>query len=127
MDSVPARKFGADLLQLEKIDWDQIIPGKIYYIRVRNKDQSKNVWGLKQDIIGRINLIDDAGVSFDTFFYRNMDPRNGSPSWKKKEGRMLILKEALTIKNLNNNTTFYIESKTKNTTRRKRARSMRKK
>ncbi len=121
MDSAPARKFGGDLLQLKKIDWQDIVPGKVYYIRVRNKDQSKNVWGLKRDIIGKINIIDNTGVSFDTFFYRNMDPRNGRPTWKKEEGRMLIFKQALTTKNLNNNTTFYIESRTNNSTRRKRS------
>ncbi len=122
MNSVPTRKLAGDLQSLTKVDWKKLIPGKIYFIRMRNLDKSKNVWGFKKDFIGKINLIDNTGISFDAIYSREADPRNGKSTWKKENSsnsRVLILKEALIKKNPEDNTTFYIDPKNiKNTTRR---------
>lgn len=119
MNQVPARKYSGDLLNLKQINKDNVQKNKIYYIRVRNKDKGKNIRGLKKDYIGKINLIDDTGISFDIIFSRYADPRDGKPIWKKEDTRMLILKEALIKKDKNDNTMFFIDDtlKTKNTTR----------
>lgn len=116
MDSVPTRKISGDLRTLKKVDWKDVQSGKVYYIRVRNKDVSEDVWGLKEDYIGKINHIDKDGISFDYIFHRYADPRHGAPTWRKKkeESRVLILTEGLTKKNLADNTTFYIDTKTSN-------------
>ncbi len=114
MDRFPTRKISGELTSLEKVQWNEVRPGKVYYIRVRNKDVSKDAWGHKMDYIGTINRIDNDGISFDYTFYRNADLRNGRPTWKKGDNRVLILKEALTKKDIADNTTFYIDKKVSN-------------
>lgn len=111
MNTPPLRKFGSELTKLKKVNYKNIKLGKFYYIRVRNKDNGSNIWGFKQDFIGKITNINDTGVSFDFLYVRNADPRHGASTWKKASdyNRVLILTESLKRKNLNDNTTFYID------------------
>ena len=113
MNASPKKKFSAELTGLTKVDSKKLQPGKFYYIRIRNKDQAANIWGIKEDFIGKINRIDDAGVSFDFTYKRNADPRHGASVWKKASGdnRVFVFGESLKHKNLEDNTTFYIDEK----------------
>jgi hypothetical protein len=107
MDAIPTRKYGGDLRDLKRAAVKDIIPGKFYYIRMRNKDVSADSWGAKEDFIGRINVVDATGISFDAAFSRYGDPRHGKPVWKKTDSRVLLLRESLVKKNMEDNTTFY--------------------
>lgn len=120
MDIYPTRKHGGDLLELKRITLKDIIPGKVYYIRMRNKDVSEDIWGAKQDFIGKINIINDTGVSFDAVYMRNADPRHGKSVWKKTDNRVLILREGLIKKNMEDNTTFYVPADMNSSTRKTR-------
>lgn len=111
MNATPSRKYGSDLRHLTKVDVKDLEVGKFYYIRMRNKDKGPDVWGAKIDFIGKINMIDDVGVSFDFTYRRNADPRNGASAWKKENNRVLILAESLMHKNMEDNTTFYTDNK----------------
>jgi hypothetical protein len=111
MNSTPSRKYGADLRHLTKVDVKDLEVGKFYYIRMRNKDKGPDVWGAKIDFIGKINMIDDVGISFDFMYRRNADPRNGASVWKKENNRVLILAESFKHKNMEDNTTLYIDNK----------------
>jgi hypothetical protein len=108
MDAIPARKHRGDLRDLKRVAVKDVIPGKVYYIRMRNKDVSADIWGAKEDFIGRINVVDATGISFDAAFSRYGDPRHGKPAWKKTDSRVLLLRESLVKKNMDDNTTFYI-------------------
>ncbi len=109
-------------MNLTKVDWKKIVPNKFYFIRMRNLDTSANIWGFRKDFIGKINRIDADGISFDAIYEREADPRHGKSTWKKmnpSESRVLILKEALTKKNPEDNTMFFIDPKnTRSVTRR---------
>ena len=111
MNATPSRKYGSDLRHLTKVDVKDLEVGKFYYIRMRNKDKGPDVWGAKIDFIGKINMIDNIGVSFDFMYRRNADPRDGAPVWKKESNRVLILAESLKHKNMEDNTTFYMDNK----------------
>ena len=109
MDILPRRKYGGELQELVKVPAKDVIPGKFYYIRMRNKDVSADIWGAKEDFIGQINVVDNIGTSFDAVYSRGADPRHGKPVWKRTPGKMiLILKKAFSIKSMDNNTTFYV-------------------
>ncbi len=120
MESAPSRKFGDDLTKLKKVDWKNLESGKIYYIRVRNKDQSKDVWGFNSDFIAKVVRVNDDGVRFDAMFRRG-DPRHGVPTWKKDTMEVFLPKEAMTKKNMKDNTTFYVDSKAVGTRKNKGA------
>jgi len=113
MNSTPSRKHSSELTKLTKVNVDDLEVGKIYYIRIRNKDQGPNVWGIKEDFIGKINKIDPEGVSFDYSFTRNADPRHGASVWKKagEYNRVFVLSDSLKHKNMEDNTTFYVDTK----------------
>ena len=119
MDQVPSKKHSGELLKLKHVDYKNVQPNKIYYIRVRNRDKGKNVRGLKADYVGKIHMIDGTGISFDILYKRNADPRDGKAVWEKLDQRMLILKEAFTQKSKEDNTMFFVDdsAKPKNTTR----------
>ncbi len=105
MEFVPARKFGGDLMQLLEVSDAKVRPNKFYYIRVRNKDLSDEIHGLRLDYIGKINVVDHDGISFDYVFYREPGKK-----WKRlrQEARVLILREAFLKNDSEDNTTFYI-------------------
>lgn len=113
MDSSPLRKYGSELTNLQRVNVKDLKIGKFYYIRMRNKDKGPHIWGANQDFIGKINMIDNIGISFDFTYKRNTDPRHGVPVWKKAKdyNRVLILSEAFKHENMNDNTTFYIDTK----------------
>lgn len=114
MNSSPLRKYGSELTNLQRVNIKDLKVGKFYYIRMRNKDKGPHIWGANKDFIGKINMIDNTGISFDFTYKRNADPRYGTSVWKKGEdyyNRVLILSEAFKHKNMNNNTTFYIDTK----------------
>jgi hypothetical protein len=112
MDACPTRKYSGELRNLKRVGHEDIIPGKVYYIRMRNRDVSADIWGTNQDFIGKINIIDTTGVSFDAMYTRNADPRHGRPIWKKTDDRVLLLKESLTKRAMDDNTTFYVPADT---------------
>ena len=105
MEIVPARKFGGDLMQLLEVPVAKVRPNKFYYIRVRNKDLSSEIHGLKLDYIGKINVVDKDGISFDSVFYREPGKK-----WKRPRHseRVLILREAFLKNDIEDNTKFYI-------------------
>lgn len=105
MELVPARKFGSDLMQLLEVSEANVRPNKFYYIRVRNKDLSDEIHGLRLDYIGKINIVDNDGISFDSVFYREPGGK-----WKRPRHneRVLILREAFLKNDSEDNTTFYI-------------------
>ncbi len=105
MEFVPVRKFGGELMQLLEVPVAKVRPNKFYYIRVRNKDLSGEVHGLRLDYIGKINVVDNDGISFDYIFYRKPGGK-----WKRmrEETRILILREAFLKNDIEDNTTFYI-------------------
>ena len=113
MNATPTRKHSSDLTQLTRVAVKDLKVGKVYYIRIRNKDTAADVWGIKEDFIGKIHMIDDMGISFDYTYKRNADPRHGASVWKKADdyNRVLVLAESLKHKNLDDNTTFYVEAK----------------
>jgi len=125
MNSPPTRKHSSELTKLTKVDSKDLEAGKFYYIRIRNKDKGPDVWGIKEDFIGKIHKIDGDGISFDYSFIRNADPRHGASVWKKagEYNRVFVLAESLNHKNMDDNTTFYIDKKQapihKNGTRKK--------
>lgn len=108
LDIPPTRKYAGDIRDLKRVALKDLIPGKVYYIRMRNKDVSEDNWGAKQDFIGRINRIDNTGVSFNSIYTRGADPRHGKPVWKKTENRVFIFREGLVKRNMEDNTTFYV-------------------
>jgi hypothetical protein len=112
MDAYPTRKYSGELRNLKRVGHEVVVPGKIYYIRMRNRDKGANIWGTNQDFIGKINIIDATGISFDAIYTRNADPRHGRATWKKTDDRVLLLKESLTKRNIDDNTTFYVPADT---------------
>ena len=98
---------------MKRIALKDIVPGKVYYIRMRNKDVSADIWGAKEDFIGRISTINTTGITFDFAYSRYGDPRHGKPVWKKADNRILLLREGLIKKNIEDSTTFYVPADSK--------------
>ena len=90
-------------MQLLEVSEANVRPNKFYYIRVRNRDISEEIHGLKLDYIGKINVVDNDGISFDCIFYREPGKK-----WKRQEARVLILREAFLKKDSEDTTKFYI-------------------
>lgn len=123
MNGVPRQKHAGELVALHRVGYANVEPDKFYYMRVRNKDSGPDVWGFKKDFVVKINKIDDVGVSAFTYYERSGDPREGVPRWEKVENMILIPTEAITKRNMEDNTTFYIkdDAKVKRTRRNDRA------
>lgn len=111
---MPLQKVSGDLSDLQRVQIANVEPGKFYYIRVRNKDKSEDVYGYKMDFVGEINKTDSAGVSFFVSYKRSGDPRDGTPRWEKDDNNMVFIPmEAITKRNMDDNTTFYIKENQK--------------
>lgn len=108
MEGIPAQKPSGDLMQLQRVNYADVQPGKFYFVRVRNKDKGPDVWGYKMDFVAEINKKDNVGISFFTYFERSGEPRDGVPRWTKTENMVLIPTEAITNQDMDDNTTFYI-------------------
>lgn len=108
MEGVPTQKPSGDFAQLQRVQLEDLEPGKFYFMRVRNKDTAPNVWGFKKDYLVKINKKDSVGISAYTYYERSGDPRDGVPRWKKDETMILVPTDAIKKRNMDDNTTFYI-------------------
>jgi hypothetical protein len=113
MDGIPTPKPSGELTRLQRIQLADIESGKFYFMRVRNKDSGPDAWGFKKDYIVKINKKDNVGVSAFTYYERSGEPRDGVPHWEKVDDMILIPTDAITKRNMNDNTTFYIKENQK--------------